>query len=78
MKLSSILAKDLIVLNLRSSAKKEALNELVDLICVHYKQLNKEQIMNAIMSRKLLRRIRFIFSNSSASNGGSSGAFTKP
>jgi len=52
MKLSSILNKDLIVLNVKAHTKRGAIEELIDVVCRQYKDLDKQELFRAIMYRE--------------------------
>jgi PTS system nitrogen regulatory IIA component len=52
MKLSSLLSKDLITVNLRAQTKKEAFEELVELVCDQNKKLDREKVLNSVLERE--------------------------
>jgi len=52
MKLSSLLTRDLINLDLKATSKKEAFEELIDMACDIHKEIKKENVFNAIMERE--------------------------
>lgn len=52
MKLSKKIKKPAIKLKMKSTSKREALEELVDLLCSAYKLKNREEILEAIIRRE--------------------------
>ena len=52
MRLSKIIKKSAIRLQLRSSTKTEALGELVDLLCTAHKLRHRQEILEAILERE--------------------------
>ncbi len=52
MRLSKIIKKSAIQLDLRSDTKSEALRELVDLLCTAYKLKDRNEILEAILQRE--------------------------
>lgn len=52
MKLVNLLSKNMLVLDLKSSSRDEVFDELIDVACEHYEELDKETVSKAIHERE--------------------------